>query len=127
MNEHTAQDIQLLIDEKRFDDADRRLDSIASEERCARWNYMKGVVLIGKGWNYDAQRYLENAHTMDPTNEEYKATFKALRKGKNMEKYFAESIKSGDEKKKRSICEECGDTAICVQGTLDCWDSCDCL
>ena len=54
----------------RFDDADRALESIAPSERNAEWNFLKGCVLTQKGWYFDAQKHLETACYMDPTNTE---------------------------------------------------------
>jgi len=127
MNIHFENEIKILIDEKRFNDADIRLDSVVENERCARWNYMKGVTLTGKGWHHDAHRYLENAHFLEPENAEYKSALKALSKGKDMEKYFANHAEGGNGKKGHSICDCCeichdlGQCCECISDIADCF------
>ncbi len=67
------------INAGRFSEADLILNSIIQSERNAEWNFLKGCVLIRRGWYFDAQKYLETACYMDPNNEEYRNTLEDLR------------------------------------------------
>ena len=41
--------------------------------------FLKGCVLIQRGWYYDAQKYLETACYLDPSNNEYRTTLERIR------------------------------------------------
>ena len=71
--------IRNLINAGRYSEAELIIDSIAQSDRNAEWNYLKGVVLIKRGWYIDAQKYLETACYMDPDNAEYKNMLNNLR------------------------------------------------
>ena len=71
--------IRTLINSGRFSEADIILDSISSADRNAEWYFLKGSVLLRRGWYYDAQKCFENACYMDPANAEYKAALEKLR------------------------------------------------
>ena len=68
------------INAGRYSDADLLLNSLSVSARStAEWNYLKGCVLSGKGWYFDAQKYIETACYMDPDNAEYRAALNNLR------------------------------------------------
>ena len=53
--------------------AESELNSINQGDRGAEWNYLMGCVLVKKGYYVDAQRMINNACNMDPSNAEYRA------------------------------------------------------
>jgi len=65
--------VRELINSHRYSEAEIILDSTPSSDRGAEWNFLKGCVLIQRGWYFDAQRFLETACYMDPNNSEYRA------------------------------------------------------
>ncbi len=71
--------VRELINARRFSDAELILDAVAQSNRNAEWNFLKGCVLIQRGWYYDAQKYLETACYLDPQNSEYRATLDRIR------------------------------------------------
>ena len=71
--------VRELINARRFSDAELILDAVAQSNRNAEWNFLKGCVLIQRGWYYDAQKYLETACYLDPQNSEYLATLDRIR------------------------------------------------
>lgn len=71
--------IRELINLGRYSEAEIMIDAVAQSDRDAEWNYLKGVVLIKRGWYIDAQKYLEAACYMDPDNAEYKNALNDLR------------------------------------------------
>lgn len=71
--------VRELINARRFSDAELILDAVAQANRNAEWNFLKGCVLIQRGWYYDAQKYLETACYLDPQNSEYRTTLDRIR------------------------------------------------
>ncbi len=71
--------IRETINAGRYSDADIMLDSISQNERNAEWHFLKGCILIQRGWIFDAQKYLETACYMDPSNAEYRNMLSNIR------------------------------------------------
>lgn len=71
--------IRNLINMGRYSEAELMIDAVAQSDRNAEWNYLKGVVLIKRGWYIEAQKYLETACYMNPDNAEYKNELNNLR------------------------------------------------
>lgn len=65
-------EIRVLINSRRYSEAEMRLDSMSAADRNAEWNFLKGCVLAQRGHFFDAQRYIETACYMDPNNAEYR-------------------------------------------------------
>lgn len=65
--------VRELINSRRYSDAEIILDSTPTNDRGAEWNFLKGCVLIQRGWYFDAQKFLETACYMEPNNQEYRA------------------------------------------------------
>jgi len=80
MEESIIIKVQTLIESEKFSQADKMLNKVDESERCARWNYLKGVVLTNRGWNHDAQKHFETAHALEPENEEYSLALIAFRR-----------------------------------------------
>ena len=91
-------DIRRLINLNRLGDAEELLDGIASGQRNAEWNYLKGIVNYRKGWLDNAVTYLSNACNMEPGNMEYRSTLNRLLQQQNG--YTGQSAGS-------SVCEVC--------------------
>lgn len=53
--------------------AEAELNSINQGDRAAEWHYLMGCVLIKRGYYVDAQKMINTACTMDPSNSEYRA------------------------------------------------------
>lgn len=71
--------VRELINNNRYADAELILDAVAQSARNAEWNFLKGCVLIKRGWYYDAQKYLETACYLDPTNSEYRTVLNRIK------------------------------------------------
>ena len=71
--------VRELINNRRYSDAELILDAVSASNRNAEWNFLKGCVLIQRGWYYDAQKYLETACYLDPTNSEYRSALERIR------------------------------------------------
>ena len=64
-------EIRSLINQRRFSEAEIRLDSMTSSDRSAEWHFLKACVLMQRGHFFDAQKHIETACYMDPSNAEY--------------------------------------------------------
>ncbi|MBQ3094507.1 MAG: DnaJ domain-containing protein [Clostridia bacterium] len=68
-------DVQRLINERRYAQAEELLDGIPAMSRDAQWHYLKGKILYQKGWLEEAYRHFGQATSMDPQNAEYRAAY----------------------------------------------------
>ncbi len=107
--------IRAMIKAERFDEAQQALDALDADARGGEWNFLRGCVLVGKGWYFDAQKHLEAACYMDPENAEYRELLHSIRKASGS----GRSYRSAAPGAKSDFCETCL-TLAC----LDCF--CDC-
>ncbi|MBQ3069381.1 MAG: DnaJ domain-containing protein [Clostridia bacterium] len=68
-------DIRVMVNQRRYMQAEELLDGIPSSSRNAEWYYLKGVCLYQKGWLEEANRHFSQAVNMDPQNMEYRTAF----------------------------------------------------
>ena len=111
--------IRHMINADKIDDANAALDYISPTARGAEWNFLKGCILVRRGWYYDAQKYFETACYLAPNNEEYHQAAESLR---NVRSQRTES------KKKKAKKESAHEDGICA-GCADkpCSGCCECL
>jgi tetratricopeptide (TPR) repeat protein len=85
--------------------AEMMLDRIS--ERSAEWHYLKGVILLRRGWYEGAREHLGTAYQMDPGNPEYKQAWDVVNQtGASYRSFFG-----GDNKPlMATLCASC---AIC--------------
>ena len=95
--------------------AEAELNSIDAGDRGAEWNYLMGCVMIKKGYFVDAQRFINNACNMDPSNAEYRAARDRL----NMQ---AQGYGSGYNTSNSGGCSGCDvcQTLICADCCCEC-------
>ena len=110
--------IRRMINAEKIDEANAALDYISPTARGAEWNFLKGCILVRRGWYYDAQKYFETACYLDPANEEYQAAADSLRDARGQR---TEKKNMGKKSKNR----EDG----CISGCADklCSGCCECL
>ncbi len=63
--------IRAAINSGDYKRAENMLNGIAQTQRGAEWFYLKGCILVHKGYYFDAMRYVERACELDPANREY--------------------------------------------------------
>lgn len=108
--------IRTLINESRYSEAEILLDSTAQSARDAEWNFLKGCVLLQRGYYFDAQRYIETACYMDPSNAEYNAAKDRVRAGANSYgRQYKTSTRSGG----CSTCDICSGL-LCADCLCEC-------
>ena len=72
-------DIRRAINGGDIGRAQSLLDSVPPGDRGAEWNFLSGCVALRKGYYADAQRFIDIACSMDPSNPEYARARDALR------------------------------------------------
>lgn len=71
--------VRQLFNMGHFAEAELILDATPQSERGAEWNFLKGCVLIKRGYLFDAQKYIETACYLDPSNMEYRTAKQRMR------------------------------------------------
>lgn len=66
-------DVREMIENGRIADAETLLNGVPADTRSAEWYFLKGAVLLKKGWFDDAYTCVSQACAMDPGNSEYRA------------------------------------------------------
>ena len=107
--------VRELINNNRYADAELILDAVAEANRNAEWNFLKGCVLINRGWYYDAQKYLETACYLDPTNSEYRSVLNRIKQTSNSYGGGYRTAQSGG----ASACDICSGL-ICADCLCEC-------
>lgn len=72
-------EVRRLISEGKYSEAELIIDSTPSGDRGAEWNYLKGCLLVQRGYYFEAQRHIETACYLDPNNAEYASARERLR------------------------------------------------
>lgn len=72
-------EVRRYINEGQFAEAELILNATQPSERGAEWNFLKGCILLQRGYYFDAQKYIETACYMDPTNPEYRSAKQRMR------------------------------------------------
>ena len=63
--------IRSLINKGDYKTAENLLNGINQIDRGGEWFFLKGCILVHKGYYFDAMRYIERACELDPGNREY--------------------------------------------------------
>ncbi len=102
--------------------ADSMLDAIAN--RTAEWHYLKGMVLLKKGWYDGARQHFSTAAGMDPTNTEYANAYNTVNRsagGYGQTYYGGQTQSAGG----GSVCNICGGL-LCADCCCECMGG-DCI
>ena len=108
--------IRQLINSGRYAQAEAMLDAMPQSDHQAEWNFLKGCVLLQKGWYYDAQRFFDIACYMDPANREYQAARDNL---KNNAGRFGRGYSSAPSTNMSGCCDACS-AMICADCLCEC-------
>lgn len=71
--------VRAKINNRDFSGAESILNSVSVDRRGAEWNFLMGCVCVGKNDTFDAQKYVDQAVYMDPSNAEYRQLQQRLR------------------------------------------------
>ncbi|MBQ4557433.1 MAG: DnaJ domain-containing protein [Clostridia bacterium] len=64
--------IRELINMGQYSAAESALNNVPADKRNAEWYYLRGQVLLHRGWYHDATKCFDMACRMDPYNQEYR-------------------------------------------------------
>ena len=65
-------EVRRLINAGAYMQAERILDAMPTDRRGAEWHFLRGCILLRRGWVHDAAKYFDTACRMDPQNAEYR-------------------------------------------------------
>jgi len=86
-------EIRRMINAGQYASADAALDQVPNEKRDAEWHFLKGCILLQRGWYHDATKYFDAACRMDPQNQEYRnARLQVERMAKNFQQESRSAI-----------------------------------
>ena len=63
--------IRAAINSGDYRGAENMLNSIPQTSRNGEWFFLKGCILVQRGYYFDAMRYIDRACQLDPNNREY--------------------------------------------------------
>ena len=67
----TYSQIRTTINKGDYKSAENMLNNIPQTQRGAEWFFLKGCILVHRGYNFDAMNYINRACELDPSNREY--------------------------------------------------------
>ncbi|MGN0488914.1 MAG: DnaJ domain-containing protein [Ruminococcus sp.] len=66
------QNVRLMIQQNRLDEAERTLDAVDINNRSAEWHFLRGMCYFRRGWSNEAVSHFQRACQMEPNNMEYR-------------------------------------------------------
>ncbi len=111
--------VRNLINTGNYSQADIILESVVAGERGAEWHFLKGCVLVRRGWFFDAQRAFDTACEMDPNNAEYRAAREQLSKRTSA---YGGTYNTGSQTSSCSGCDICTGL-LCADCLCECCGS----
>lgn len=94
--------------------ADAMLDAITN--RNAEWHYLKGTVLLRKGWYDGARQHFATANSMDPTNAEYANAYQTLNRSASG---YGQTYYGGQAQGNSNVCGICSGL-LCADCCCEC-------
>ena len=108
INDLKYKEIRSLIENEQFISAETELNLI-SDKNNAEWNYLKGFVMLKKGWVQSGVNHLKTAAELNPTNPEYKETMAILsRKINTIKQNYARAAAAANIKANQNNMNMCG-------------------
>ena len=106
--------IRTMINGGMYSAAEEALDKVPADKRDAEWNFLRGCVLLRRGWYHDATKHFDTACRMDPYNQEYRAARLKMETVSNQNKSGETTDVCG-----YSGCDCCCDL-ICLDSLCEC-------
>jgi curved DNA-binding protein CbpA len=118
-------EINQMIQNGQYDQAQLLLDQVPISNRTARWYYLSGNVQYSRGWYDEAYSNYATAHRMEPQNQEYAGAVQHMNRKHNGNGYrtthYGPSVSSAD----CNTCNVC-QTLICADCCCECMGG-DCI
>jgi molecular chaperone DnaJ len=117
----TFADIRRAIQLGDLTRADSMLD--ATSTRNAEWHYLKGMVLLRKGWYDGARQHFATANSMDPSNPEYSNAYNTVNRSASGygQTFYGNQGRGGGS----DVCNICGGL-LCADCCCECMGG-DCI
>lgn len=109
--------VRAKINNRDFSGAESILNTVSVERRGAEWNFLMGCVCVGKNDTFDAQKYVDQAVYMDPSNAEYRALQQRLR-GAGAYRTYGSGYNNGYQPTNGQNCDMCDVCTVLM--CLDC-------
>ncbi|EOD01375.1 J domain-containing protein [Caldisalinibacter kiritimatiensis] len=109
--------IRMLIDRGNIQEADRVLNNIDNINRNGEWYFLKGIVLLRKGWYDQGYNHIKYAVDLDPTNTEYRSTLNNISMRNRTYRNVGSNMGYG--RRDPSACEVC-ECLICADCCCEC-------
>ncbi|QIB25913.1 J domain-containing protein [Caloranaerobacter azorensis] len=108
------EEVRRLIDMGRLKDAYDILES--STNRGAEWYFLKGVILLRKGWYEQGYQHVRKAVNLDPNNIEYRNVLNNISYRNDTYRDIGRNMGYGDD---TSLCRIC-ECLICTDCCCEC-------
>ena len=109
-------EIRELIRAGRYSEAELKIDATPAGDRGAEWNYLKGCLLVQRGYYYDAMKYIEVACYLDPGNAEYR---EAKRRMNTRSTMFGSPYRTNTHMGSADVCGLCANL-LCADTLCEC-------
>lgn len=109
-------DVRRMMSEERYSDAELILDAVPASLRGAEWNYLKGCLLMRRGYFFDAQKCIETACYLEPDNPEYAAARRRMRETASS---YGSPYRQTPYASECSVCDLCS-SLICANALCSC-------
>ena len=97
----TCQEVRDLIETDDIMSAESKLN-LVSDLTSAEWNYLKGVLLLKKGWIDSGVNHIKAAVNLNPYNNEYVETMKQL--NENVKRYKKNAHVANQKQNNSNLC-----------------------
>lgn len=111
-NESKYKKIRSLIENEQFINAETELNLI-SDKNSPEWNYLKGFVMLKKGWFQSGISHLKTAAELNPSNPEYKSTLIQLSRKINEIKQNYARVAASKNSNNMNPCGGAGGNSMC--------------
>lgn len=106
--------VRELINRGNIGKAEQMLEQMT--DRSAEWYFLKGIVLLRKGWHEQGYSHVQRAVQMDPRNPEYQSLLNQM---SNRNRTYREYGHSRGYGRNTSACEVC-ECLICTDCCCEC-------
>ena len=107
-------DVRRAIQMNDLSRADSMLDAVS--DRNAEWHYLKGMVLLRKGWYDGARQHFATANNMEPGNSEYANAYNTVNRSASG---YGQTFYGGQRNAGNDVCNICGGL-LCADCCCEC-------
>ncbi len=112
------QNVRVMIQQNRLDEAERVLDAVDINHRSAEWHFLRGMCYFRRGWSNEAVSHFQRACQMEPNNMEYRQALNNMTRQQSYG-YGGYNTNPSGTGTECSMCDICS-TLICLDCLCDC-------